>query len=169
MQLQLPLFQDGVHLITRDLGYRRDGEQITYFQGVMPVFTHEIEDVASFQMITSQFYVNGNVKQMDIVRAFGIKSLALKRWVKKYLKEGPFFKILFHPTLESQALDPKSSDNIHLFDIAIHIELAGDHLKRSDVLNFMSKHGHHSLEICDLFPVSSIAKIPCNQVDAILK
>jgi len=56
---------------------------------VMPVFTHEIEDVASFQMITSQFYVNGNVKQMDIVRAFGIKSLALKRWVKKYLKEGP--------------------------------------------------------------------------------
>lgn len=89
MQLQLPLFQDGVHLITRDLGYRRDGEQITYFQGVMPVFTHEIEDVASFQMITSQFYVNGNVKQMDIVRAFGIKSLALKRWVKKYRKEGP--------------------------------------------------------------------------------
>jgi transposase-like protein len=26
---------------------------------------------------------------MDIVRAFGIKPLALKRWVKKYREEGP--------------------------------------------------------------------------------
>ena len=89
MQMQLPIFQDGVHLITRDLGYRREGGQITYFQGVMPVFAHDIKDVASFQMISSQFFVNGNVKQMDIVRAFGIKPLALKRWVKKYREGGP--------------------------------------------------------------------------------
>lgn len=89
MQLQLPIFQDGVHLITKDLGYQRKDDQITYFQGMMPVFNHGIEDIASFQMISSQFYVNGNVKQMDVVRAFGIKGLALKRWVKKYREEGP--------------------------------------------------------------------------------
>lgn len=89
MQLQLPIFQDGTHLITRDLGCQRQDGQITYLQGVMPVFVHSIKDVASFQMISSQFYVNGIVKQMDIVRAFGIKPLALKRWVKKYREEGP--------------------------------------------------------------------------------
>jgi len=89
MQMQLPIFEDGTHLITRDLGYQRQDGQITYLQGVMPVFVHSITDVASFQMISSQFYVNGLVKQMDIVRAFGIKPLALKRWVKKYREEGP--------------------------------------------------------------------------------
>ncbi len=40
-------------------------------------------------MIVSQFYINGNAKQVDIVNAFGIKPLALKRWVKKYREGGP--------------------------------------------------------------------------------
>lgn len=88
-QLQLPIFHEGVHLITPHLGYQRDGEEIVYLHGMMPVFLHRCDDLASFKMIVSQFYLNGNAKQAQLVRAFGIQPLALKRWVKKYREGGP--------------------------------------------------------------------------------
>lgn len=88
-QLQLPIFHEGTYLITANIGYQREGGQITYFNGMMPVFTHEVVDTASFKMIVSQFYINGIAKQAEIVDAFGIKPLALKRWVKKYREGGP--------------------------------------------------------------------------------
>ena len=88
-QLQLPVFAEGVHLITPHLGYRREGDEIVYLHGMMPVFLHKVDDVASFKMIVSQFYLNGNAKQSELVRAFGIKPLSLKRWVKRYRDGGP--------------------------------------------------------------------------------
>jgi hypothetical protein len=88
-QLQLPIFHNGVHLITPNLGYERKGDDIVYLHGVMPVFLHSVDDTASFKMIVSQFYISGNAKQVEIVRAFGIQPLALKRWVKKYREGGP--------------------------------------------------------------------------------
>jgi len=87
-QLQIPIFKAGAHPITLELGYMRENNQITYFNGMMPVFSHETTDTASFKMIVSQFYVNGVVKQVDIVKAFGINPLAIKRWVKKYRNDG---------------------------------------------------------------------------------
>jgi hypothetical protein len=45
--------------------------------------------IATFRMITSQFYVNGHVKQSDIVRAFGVTSISVKRSVKIYQDKGP--------------------------------------------------------------------------------
>jgi hypothetical protein len=88
-QLQLPIFQEGTHLITENLGYRRENAQVSYLHGMMPVFIHDVDDTASFQMIVSQFYINGNAKQSALVKAFGINALALKRWVKKYREDGP--------------------------------------------------------------------------------
>ncbi len=87
-QLQLPIFQKGVTLITPDLGYLQKDGQVVYLHGMLPVFTHDVTDIASFKMIVSQFYVNGIAKQAQIVKAFGINPLALKRWVKKYREEG---------------------------------------------------------------------------------
>lgn len=88
-QLQLPIFQEGTHLITPNLGYLRKDGQVTYLHGMMPVFIHDVDDTASFQMIVSQFYINGNAKQSELVKVFAIKPLALKRWVKKYRAGGP--------------------------------------------------------------------------------
>ncbi len=88
-QLQLPVFQEGTHLITPNLGYRREGDEVVYLHGMMPVFLHQTSDTASFKMIVSQFYINGNAKQVELVRSFGINALALKRWVKKYRAGGP--------------------------------------------------------------------------------
>ena len=56
---------------------------------MMPVFLHQTDDIASFRMIISQFYINGIAKQSELVRTFAINALALKRWVKKYREEGP--------------------------------------------------------------------------------
>jgi hypothetical protein len=88
-QLQLPIFCEGVHRITPNLGYQREGDEIVYLHGMMPVFLHRCDDLSSFKMIISQFYINGNAKQSELVKAFAIQPLALKRWVKKYRQGGP--------------------------------------------------------------------------------
>ncbi len=87
-QLQLPIFLEGVNPITSELGYSQQDGQVVYLHGMLPVFTHPVEDAASFKMIVSQFYINGAAKQSQIVKAFGINPLALKRWVKRYREEG---------------------------------------------------------------------------------
>ena len=88
-QLQLPIFPDGVTYITNHLAFKRQDGQVTYFNGHMPVFTHAETDIATFRMITSQFCVTGHVKQSDIIRAFGVTSISVKRSVKTYREKGP--------------------------------------------------------------------------------
>jgi transposase len=88
-QVQFPFFPEGVTHITALLAFSKQDGRVTYFNGSMPVFMHEEEDRASFQMITAQFCVNGNAKQADIVRAFGVTKISVKRAVKRYREEGP--------------------------------------------------------------------------------
>ena len=88
-QLILPMFPQGVTHITGDLAVACEGERVAYFHGALPVFTHERGDVATFRMITSQFVVNGNCQQRDIVRTFGVPSVTVKRAVKRYRDGGP--------------------------------------------------------------------------------
>ncbi len=57
-QQQLPLFAQGTTLITMQLGFTRDGEDITYLYGSLPVFIHRADDLDTFRMITAQFVVN---------------------------------------------------------------------------------------------------------------
>ena len=88
-QIQLPFFPEGVTSITPLLAFSKEDGRVTYFNGNMPVFVHDEEDVASFRMITAQFCVNGNTKQADISRAFGVPKISLKRAVKLYREQGP--------------------------------------------------------------------------------
>jgi hypothetical protein len=87
-QLQLPIFPDGVTYITNQLAFKKEDGQVTYFNGTMPVFSHAETDIATFRMITSQFCVAGHVKQSDIIRAFGVTSISVKRSVKIYREKG---------------------------------------------------------------------------------
>ncbi len=59
LQRQLPMFSEGATEIT-----------------------HDENDDASFKMIAAQFYTIGYVKQMDIVRAFGVMPISVKRALK---------------------------------------------------------------------------------------
>jgi len=88
-QSQLPIFPEGVTPIPPQLAFIKEDGRVTYYNGNMPVFVHDEEDTASFRMITAQFYINGNAKQADIVRAFGITKISIKRAVKLYREKGP--------------------------------------------------------------------------------
>jgi transposase len=87
--MHLPIFPEGVEHITADLAFQKRDGQVTYFNGHMPVFVHAEEDVRTFRMITAQFCVNGNAKQADIARAFGVTLISIKRAVKRYRERGP--------------------------------------------------------------------------------
>ena len=88
VQRQLPMFPEGSTEVTHDLAVEKCEGRVTYFYGTLPVFSHDENDDASFQMITAQFYTNGYVKQMDIVRAFGVTPISVKRAVKRFREEG---------------------------------------------------------------------------------
>jgi len=87
-QMHLPFFPDGVEHITSELAFEKKDGQVTYFNGHMPVFIHAEGDIATFRMITAQFCLNGNAKQADISRAFGITLISVKRAVKLYREKG---------------------------------------------------------------------------------
>jgi len=87
-QGHLPLFPAGAVQITDLLAVEKRDDHVYYFSGFMPVFIHQENDTASFRMITAQFCVNGNAKQMDIVRAFGVTKISVKRAVSLYRRKG---------------------------------------------------------------------------------
>src|SRR6202023_3635044 len=87
-QRHLPMFPAGVTHITNELAFERRDGKIAYFNGHMPVFVHAEDDVATFRMITSQFCESGYAKQCDIIRAFGVTSISMKRSVKLYREKG---------------------------------------------------------------------------------
>jgi len=87
-QMHLPLFPDGVEHITSELAFEKKDGQVTYFNGHMPVFIHAEQDIPTFRMITAQFCINGNAKQADISRAFGVTLISVKRAVKRYREKG---------------------------------------------------------------------------------
>lgn len=88
-QTILPLFPAGATAINEHLAfYKKDG-QVYYLQGSMPVFSHGEHDTGSFRLFTSQLYINGNCTQREIVEAFGVTPISVKRSVKKLKEEGP--------------------------------------------------------------------------------
>ena len=88
-QMLLPIFPQGVTHINPLLAFSREDGQITYFNGVMPVFIHDADDIATFRMITAQFVFSGNARGVDVARAFGVPELSVKRALKRYREEGP--------------------------------------------------------------------------------
>ena len=84
----LPLFPADVTEINRHVCFAKREGRIYYFNGPMPVFSHEEKDLASFRMFTSQLVHDGNCSQAEIARAFGVSAISLKRYVKKFREEG---------------------------------------------------------------------------------
>ena len=56
--------------------------------GYLPLFHHGERDVRSFRMFTSQMIVSGTVKPKEIVKAFGVPMITVKRYVKLYRNHG---------------------------------------------------------------------------------
>ena len=87
-QTLLPIFPAESTQINEILSFSKREGTVWYFHGCMPVFSHPEEDNQSFNMYTSQLVVLGQCKQVEIVKAFGVSSISVKRHVKKYREGG---------------------------------------------------------------------------------
>jgi hypothetical protein len=81
-QLQLPIFPAGVTEINGQIAVEKRNGTVYYLHGHLPVFHHDEKDVAGFRMFTSQLIVNGTVRPKEIVQAFGVPLVTVKRYVK---------------------------------------------------------------------------------------
>lgn len=87
-QRQLPIFPAGVTEINRSVAVQKEGRQVWYIHGHLPVFHHDEKDIQSFRMFTSQMIINGTVKPKEIVEVFGVPSITVKRYVKVFREQG---------------------------------------------------------------------------------
>jgi transposase len=87
-QVQLPVFPVGTTAITSELGFERQNQQLVYFNGHLPVFTHEVDDLGSFRFFTSQLIANGTVSQGDIAKAYGVPLVTVKRYYRLFREDG---------------------------------------------------------------------------------
>lgn len=94
-QIQLPIFPEGSTAITPELAFERRDGIVYYFNGHLPVFSHPVDDIASFRFFTSQLISNGNASQGQISRTFGVPLVTVKRSCKKLRDEGAagFFRL----------------------------------------------------------------------------
>ena len=138
-QYQLPLFPAGSTIVTRALSFEQREGKISYFYGLLPIFSHDKDDVATFRMITSQFYVNGYVKQSEIVNAFGVTKISVKRSVALYKTKGikGFYEprktrgaVVLTPTVLTTIQDLIDKD-IGIKEIAKQLDLKHDTLSKA--------------------------------------
>jgi len=87
-QIQLPIFPSGCTAITSELAFEQREGVVYYFNGQLPVFSHPVDDIASFRFFTSQLVGNGNALQSQISSAFGVPLVTVKRACKKLRTEG---------------------------------------------------------------------------------
>lgn len=85
----LPIFPPETTSINDVLSFDLKDDTVTYYNGILPVFSHHKDDIQTFRLILAQFYINGSATQTDLIRATGIPPVTLKRAVKKYHEEGP--------------------------------------------------------------------------------
>lgn len=140
-QLCIPIFAEGITYINVNLGYKKEAERVYYFNGqVLPVFSHEATDIRSFRMIVSQFFVNGHATQAEIVKAFGIPAINLKRAVKIFRTLGPAgFYQSSRPTRKPRILTPEVlakvqsflDDGMELKDISCKMSIKLDTLQKA--------------------------------------
>jgi transposase len=87
-QTLLPLVPDGATPVNDLVSVVQRNGDWTYLLGVYPIFNHPVDDRDSFRMFTSQLVCNGLCKQIEIVKAFGVSPISLKRSVKQYREKG---------------------------------------------------------------------------------
>lgn len=110
------MFPADVTEINPQVSFAKREGTVYYFNGPMPVFSHAESDRASFAMFTSQMVVNGNCTQAQIVRALGISTISMKRYVKRYRQNGTagFFRVrkMRQPRVLTPAVRQKAQELI---------------------------------------------------------
>ena len=71
-QVQLPIFPDGVSRITDEIAFETKDGKVVYYNGHLPVFVHDKDDLATFRFFTSQLTVNGSASQSQRAAMVGL-------------------------------------------------------------------------------------------------
>ena len=87
-QTILPLVPDGATAVNDLVSVVNRDDQWTWFYGAWPVFAHPPGDRDSFRLFSAQLVCQGACKQVEIVKAFGVSAISVKRSVKQYREEG---------------------------------------------------------------------------------
>jgi transposase len=129
-EVQLPIFPAGSVEINRDLACRTEGEQVVYYNGHLPVFTHAKKDLASFRLFTGQLIVQGSATQGDIAKAFGVPLVAIKRATKRFREHGAKGFFAPKPRREGSKLNAPKLEQarlllIHGHPLAVVSQLTG--------------------------------------------
>ena len=86
-QLQLPIFpSDAVRLGSHYSVMQRD-DQVWYFLYDMPVFSHGVDDIASFRMYTSSLCDQGHCKLVEVERAFNVSAISPSFPIRRYFAQ----------------------------------------------------------------------------------
>lgn len=133
-QMTLPYFPEGITEITNSISFKKEDGKIIYFNWDMPIFIHDEDDMKTFKMFTAQLCVNGNAKQADIIRAFGVTKNLVLRSVKLYREKGPegFYtkrKVRGAGVLTQSVLEEAQKlldDGLNLTEVANCLELKRD-------------------------------------------
>lgn len=85
----LPLIPAGSTSITDILNVLNKDGYWYYFLGSYEIFSHKIDDMASFRFISSTLVYTGRCKTSDIINTFGVSTASVKRWLRRYKDGGP--------------------------------------------------------------------------------
>ena len=88
MQLQLPIFPEGTHMISDRLGYYVKDNIVQYIINGLPAYAHSKSDHSSFRFITSNFIDMGLCTQAEVQRAFHVSITNVGRAYKLFKEKG---------------------------------------------------------------------------------
>lgn len=88
MQLQLPFFPEGTHMISDRLGFYVKGDIVQYIVNGFPAYAHSKSDHSSFRFITSNFIDMGLCTQAQVQRAFHVSITNVGRAYKLFKDQG---------------------------------------------------------------------------------
>ena len=88
MQLQLPIFPAGTHMISDRLGFYVKDDIVQYIINGLPAYAHGKSDHQSFRFITSNFSDMGLCTQAQAQRAFHVSITNVGRAYKLFKEKG---------------------------------------------------------------------------------
>jgi hypothetical protein len=112
-QIQLPIFPVSSTAITSELAFEQRDGHVFYSNGHLPIFTHSVDDIASFRFFTSQLTANGSASQSQISKAFGVPLVTVKRACKKLRIEGASAFFRPSPPRQGHKLTPERLVQAH--------------------------------------------------------
>jgi hypothetical protein len=124
-----PIFPASCTAITNELAFEQRDGTVYYFNGHLPVFRHQADDIASFRFLTNQPIANGNASQSEISRVFGVPLVSVKRACKKLREEGAAG--FFRPPVPQQGhkLTPQRIEEVQgMLDAGMDVPVIGSEL-----------------------------------------